>query len=112
MSTRPLQHGPIPGALGARASDPALELLQEQLLEQLRAFASGRGDASPALIAAISGFVRQLRAAGLQPEQALVAFKQLLQQVMPRKLVTDPLAVHDRTRQLVANCIEAYFDGR
>jgi hypothetical protein len=112
MSSRlPRYRSPKEGA-AASGGDGLLRRLEDRLEVQLHVFAIDFDAKSASLLAAICEYVEHLRDAGSTAEQAIIAFKRILDRVMPYENVTDPLRVHDRTRPLVTVCINAFYSVR
>jgi hypothetical protein len=109
MSARPIRYRTLTEDADSLRADLTRCRLEERLAGELKTFAPGEAGVSSTLTEAVCDYARYLRDAGLPAEQAVIALKRIIQAVIPREFVTDPLRVHDRTRQLVTSCIEAYY---
>jgi hypothetical protein len=109
MCPRPIRYRSLAQEGSAPADEFTRPRLEELLTRELQTIAPTKAEIPSSLTNVICDYARHLRDAGVPAEQAVIALKRILQVVMVREVATDPLRVHDRTRQLITTCIEAYY---
>ena len=102
-------HSAIPPTPEPRSLHPeTVAALRSAIAERWR---DGSG-AESALVAVIARVSRDARAAGLRPEELIIALKAIEQDVLgaPGTLRADDVEARRRFREwLVSNCVKAYF---